>query len=222
MKFTPKGLGKTMLDIVWENRDIRIEHLKYFRGVKVVPTKRWSRSREWDNVLGYYEPDDGVIRIHEQAGKEPELLRASLLTALGESLLGRYIESRLWINGEDISSWGMRRYEIRLRPKADRGCFLDDKALRSYLRLARMLESPHDPFVFGITLNDQEGFLPPGLLFGLLYAWYLNNSYGRIMEYEMSLLRWSPEKLIPCQLEEYNRKKELIRFFRNLVFMHED
>ncbi|MDM7917702.1 MAG: hypothetical protein QUS12_00870, partial [Methanosarcina sp.] len=72
------------------------------------------------------------------------------------------------------------------------------------------------------TLNDQEGFLPPGLLFGLLYAWYLNNSYGRIMEYEMSLLRWSPEKLIPYQLEEYNRKKELVKFFRNLVFMHED
>ncbi|MBN1906125.1 MAG: YvcK family protein [Deltaproteobacteria bacterium] len=222
IKFSPKGLGKTMLDIIWENRDIRIEHLKYFRGVKIVPAAGWSRSREWDNVLGYYEPDDGFIRVHEQAKRDTDLLRASLLTALGESLLGRYIESRRWINGEDISSWGMRRYEIHLRPQIDRECFLDDKALRGFLRLARMLESPHDPFTFGVTLNDKEGFLPPGLLFGLLYAWYLNNSYGRIMEYEMSLLRWSPEKLIPYQLEEYNRKKELVRFFRNMVFMHGD
>jgi len=220
--FTPKSLGKTMLDIIWENRDIRIEHLKYFRGVKIVPAAGWSRSREWDNLLGYYEPEDGLLKIHEQAERDPDLLRASLLTALGESLLGRYIDYRQWINGEDISSWGMRRYEIRLRPIIDRACFLDDSALRCYLRFARMLESPHDPFTFGITLNDQEGFLPPGLLFGLLYAWYLNNSYGRIMEYEMSLLRWSPEKLIPYQLEEYNRKKELVRFFRNLVFMHKD
>jgi uncharacterized cofD-like protein len=221
-KFSPKSLGKTMLDIIWENRDIRIEHLKYFRGVKIVPAAGWSRSREWDNVLGYYEPDDGFINIHEQAKRDPDLLRASLLTALGESLLGRYIESRQWINGEDLATWGMRRYEIRLRPVKDRGCFLNDNDLRRYLRLARMLESPHDPFTFGITLNDKEGFLPPGLLFGLLYAWYLNNAYSRIMEYEMSLLRWSPEKLIPCQLEEYNRKKELVKFFRNLVFMHED
>jgi hypothetical protein len=114
----------------------------------------------------------------------------------------------------------MRRYEIRLRPVRDRGCFLDDPALRRYLRLARMLESPRDPQLFAITLNDQEGFIPPGLLFGLLYAWYLNNAYAGIMEHEMSLLRRPPEKLIPCQFEEYRRKKELIRFFRDEVFMH--
>jgi len=85
-----------------------------------------------------------------------------------------------------------------------------------------MLQSPHDPNTFGITLNDQEGFFPPGLLFGLLYAWYLNNAYGQTMEYEMSLLPWSPKKLMPYQLEERTRKQALIKFFRNVVFLHRD
>jgi len=220
-KFSPKSLRNTMHDMVWENRDIRLEHLKFFRGARIIPAARWTRSKEWDNVRGYYDPGDGMLKVHEQAGKDPELLRDNLLTALGESLLGRYIESRRWVE-EGETPWGMRRYEIRLRPINDRLCFLDNGALRRYLRLARLLQSPHDPSTFGITLNDQEGFLPPGLLFGLLYAWYLNNAYGEIMEYEMSLLRWSPKKLIPYQLEEYTRKQALIKFFRNVVFLHGD
>ncbi|MBN1626145.1 MAG: YvcK family protein, partial [Deltaproteobacteria bacterium] len=113
-------------------------------------------------------------------------------------------------------------YEIRLRPAQVRRCFLGDDDMRTYLRLARMIQSPHAQDTFGITLNDQEGFLPPGLLFGLLYAWYLNNAYGEIIEYEMSLLSWSPKKLIPYQLGEYTRKKHLIEFFRKVVFRHAD
>jgi len=137
-------------------------------------------------------------------------------------LLGRYLESRRWVILEDGNHWGARRYEIRLRPEADRESFLDDGALRTYLQLARMLQSPHDQNTFGITLNNREGFLPPGLLFGLTYAWYLNNAYGGIMEYEMSLLRWSPKRLIPYQLEKRKRKQAIIRFFRNVVFQHAD
>jgi uncharacterized cofD-like protein len=221
-RFFPGRLRNIMHDMVWENRDIRIDHLRFFSGARIIPAARWTRSKEWDNVLGYYDPKDGILKIHEQAGKDPELLRDNLLTALGESLLGRYIKGRNWINHEAGAHWGTRHYEIRLRPVRDRGCFLDDRALKSYLRLARMVQSPHDPDTFGITLNDGEGFLPPGLLFGLLYAWYLNNAYGGIMEYEMSLLRWPPEKLIPYQLEEYTRKLALINFFRNVVFQHAD
>jgi uncharacterized cofD-like protein len=221
-RFSPRSLKSTMHEMVWENRDIRIEHLKFFRGARIIPAARWTRSKEWDNVLGYYDPEDGMLKVHEQVGKDPERIRDNLLTALGESLLGRYLESRHWVRPEIGVNWGARRYEIRLRPVQDRKCFLDDEALRTYLRLARMVQSPHDPNTFGITLSDQEGFLPPGLLFGLLYAWYLNNAYGEIMEYEMSLLRWPPEKLIPYQLEERTRKQALIRFFRNVVFQHGD
>jgi len=82
--------------------------------------------------------------------------------------------------------------------------------------------TPIDPRVYRITLNGNEGFIPPGLLFGLLYAWYLNNEYGEVLEYEMSLLRWPPHKLIPCQLQERNRKQALICFFRREVFEHAD
>jgi len=219
-RFYPKGLQKTMHEIIWENRDIRLDHLKFFRGARIMPAASWTRSKEWDNVLGYYDPEDGMIKVHEQAGRDPERLKDNLLTALGESLLGNYLESRHWMEHETGPSWGSRRYEIRLRPSQERRCFLEDEDLRTYLRLARMMQSPHDPGSFGITLNDQEGFLPPGLLFGLTYAWYLNNAYGEIIEYEMSLLRWSPKNLIPYQLEEYTRKQSLIGFFRKVVFRH--
>jgi uncharacterized cofD-like protein len=218
--FQPRHLQPIMENILWENRDIRIGHLHHFEGVEIIGPEKWSRSKAWDNVLGYYDPEDGLLKVHAHAARDPDHLCANLLTALGESLLGRYIETRRWVVPENGDFWGMRRYEIRLRPVRDRGCFLDDPALRRYLRLARMLESPRDPRLFAITLNDQEGFIPPGLLFGLLYAWYLNNAYAGIMEHEMSLLRRPPEKLIPCQFEEYRRKKELIRFFRDEVFMH--
>ncbi|SEM20187.1 conserved hypothetical protein, cofD-related [Syntrophus gentianae] len=219
-QFSPKILRNTMQEMIWENRDIRIEHLKYFHAARVIPASRWTRSKEWDNVLGYYDPEDGILKIHKQVGNDPERIRENLLIALGESLLGRYLEGRRWVNPEEGNQWGARRYEIRLRSVENRQCFLDDGALRSYLRLARMMPSPHDPNTFGITLNDQEGFIPPGLLFGLLYAWYLNNSYGAVMEYEMSLLRWPPGKLIPYQLEERNRRQALVQFFRKVVFQH--
>lgn len=219
-RFSPRKLQNIMHEMIWENRDIRAEHLNYFRGARIIPSSQWTRSKEWDNVLGYYDPEDGILKVHEQISGDQEKIRDNLLTALGESLLGRYLEHRSWVDLESGGYWGMRRYEIQLRPIQERECFLDEDDLRTYLRLARMLQSPHDPRTFGITLNDDEGFLPPGLLFGLLYAWYLNNDYGEIMEYEMSLLRWPSKRLIPYQREEYARKQSLITFFRQVVFQH--
>jgi uncharacterized cofD-like protein len=221
-RFSPKILHRTFQEIVWENRDIRIEHLKYFQGVTLVAASRWSRSKEWDNVLGYYEPEDGMLKLHEQLHGDHERMKDNLLVAFGESLLGRYLENRRWIVQDVGGDGGARCYEIRLRPVKDRWSFLDDSQLRTYLTLSRMIPSPHDPRTYRITLNGDEGFLPPGLLFGLLYAWYLNNTYGEIMEYEMSLLHWPPQKLIPYQLEERKRKQALIAFFRNVIFKHAD
>ena len=189
---------------------------------RVIPAAQWDRSNEWDNVLGYYDPEDGLLKIHEQLRQDSERLKGNLLIALGESLLGRYLERRRWIDRQAEAEWGARCYEIRLRPVGERECFLDDVGLRTYLSLSRMVPSPHDARTYRITLNGNEGFTPPGLLFGLLYAWYLNNVYGEIMEYEMSLLRWPAQKLIPCQLEERNRKQALINFFRKVVFEHAD
>lgn len=219
-RFRPKELRKVFHELVWENRDIRTDHLKFFRGVRIIAGTGWHRSNEWDNVLGYFDPEDGFLKIHEQLCDEPERMKGNMLIALGESLLGRYLESRRWIDREEAGEWGARCYQIRLRPEGERECFLSDAGLRTYLTLARMVPSPHDARTYRITLNGSEGFIPPGLHFGLLYAWYLNNAYGQVMEHEMSLLHRHPRKLIPCQLEEYNRRRALISFFRKVVFEH--
>ena len=219
-EFRPGSLREVLLDHLWENRDVRPVHLDFFRGVRVVPESEWRRSREWDNVLGYFDPDDGGLKIHEQLMDRPERLREDLTIALGESLLGRYIESRRWVERSSLSVCGARCYEIRLRPARERRCYLGDPQLKTYLRLARMICDPGDARAWRITINNDEGFLPPGLLFGLLFAWYLNNAHGGIMEYEMSLLRWAAGDLIPHQAKERVRRAGLIDFFRNEVFGH--
>lgn len=219
-RWRPARLRDVMLDLAWENRDIRLSHLAFFDSVRAVPARQWQRTTEWDNVLGYYDPVDRTIKLHERLLARPARLRADLLIALGESLLGRYIESRHWMEGSLVGTGGARCYEIRLRPARERRCFLSDGQLRRYLELARMVRDARDPHVYRITINNNEGFLPPGLLFGLLYAWYLDNRYGWIMDYEMSLLRWPPGSLIPHQAKELVRKQGLVDFFRGEVFGH--
>ncbi|MDP8236386.1 MAG: YvcK family protein [Candidatus Erginobacter occultus] len=217
-RFRPKELREIMLDLAWENRDILPGHFSGFKGVRLVGEGEWSRSTEWDNVLGYFDPDDRELKIHRRLLKRPERLREDLLIALGESLLGRYLEKRRWPRPPFHSDPSSRCYEIRLRPPGRRECFLSDRQLHRYLQLARMVPDRKDPLVYRITINDREGFLPPGLLFGLLYAWYLDDAYGSLMDYEMALLRWPEEALMPYQVQERRRKRELVAFFREEVF----
>ncbi len=220
--FQPAGAGlrETLVDLAWENRDIKTEHLGFFRGVRIVPAAEWNRSTEWDNVLGYYDPDDRYIKLHEALSGKPVRLRDDLLVALGESLLGRYIENRRWLDNSCIRSIGARCYEIALRPPGERECYLTDPQVRHYLQLAGMVPDAANPRVFRITFNNDAGFLPSGLMFGLTYAWYLNNTYGNAMEYEMALLRWPAGSLIPHQARERIRKQELVTFFRTEIFGH--
>jgi hypothetical protein len=203
-----------LLEIVWENRDIRPSHMRFFRGAVVVPDNEWNRSKELDNILGYYDPDDRYLKLHEDLLGNPSRLREDFLVALGESLLGQYIETRRW-----TEQYGARCYEIVLKPTSARQCFLADSQLRAYLRMARMTQDPADPRTYRITINQGEGFLPPGLLFGLLYSWYLCGS-GFTMEYEMALLRWPLKSLIPLHARDRIRKKALVTFFRTVIFGH--
>ncbi len=214
----PAQLRDILLDLVWENRDIRLEHLDFSAGARIVPAAQWNRSVEWDNVLGYYDPVDRYLKLHRQLLDDPERLKGNLLIALGESLLGRYIEKRSWITPAGTDGWGSRCFEIRLLPPGKRDCFLTPEQLHDYLTLARMVRHPDSAGTYRITLNHDDGFLPPGLLFGLMYAWYLENSYGPIMEIEMSILYLREDMLIPHQEQEYRRKKALIDFFREQVF----
>ena len=219
-EFRPAVLKDTLLDLAWANRDIQNAHFKFFRAARVISPPRWNRSTDWDNVLGYYDPEDSCLKIHEALISKPERLREDLLIALGESLLGRYIESRRWLESELAFMRHVRCYEISLRPPQERGCFLSDAQLSAYLRLARMIPDSKHPWTYRITLNKGEGFMPPGLLFGLTYAWYLNNAYGSMMDYEMALLRWHARFLMPHQAKERIRKQKLVDFFRSEVFNH--
>jgi hypothetical protein len=212
--FQPAAMRNLLLELVWDNRDIRPSHLRYFRGVKIIPTQRWNRSTELDNILGYYDPVDCYIKLHEDLLNNPSRLRDDFLVALGESLLGRYIEKRQWIKQS-----GARCYEIFLRPAAERECFLTEAQLAAYLQLARMTPDPVNPQIYRITINNDGGFLPPGLLFGLLYSWYLCGS-GFTMEYEMTLLRWPLKSLIPLHVRDRIRKKALVTFIRTVIFGH--
>jgi len=218
----PAALKDVFVNLAWENRDIKPSHLGFFRGTRIISARNWNRSTEWDNVLGYYDREDRYIKLHESLITNPMRLRDDLLVALGESLLGNYIESSRWLDNSCIDAIGARSYEIVLRPPHKRECFLSDALLRTYLHLARMLPDPANPRVLRITINNDEGFLPPGLLFGLTYAWYLDSSCGTAMEYEMALLRWAPESLIPHQAKERIRKQSLIAFFRTEIFGHRD
>ena len=216
--FRPTFLRGIMSDLVWENRDIQIDHLNFFAGARIVSGEEWNRSTEWDNVLGYYDPEDRLLKIHAQLLQSPERLKGNLLIALGESLLGRYIETCRWREPDVINSWGSRCYHIQLRPPGACKCFLTPVQLHAYLQLARMVPHPRDSLAYKITLNNDEGFIPPGLLFGLLYAWYLDNSYGPIIENEMAQLHCPETTLIPHQVKAYRQKKALIAFFRKEVF----
>lgn len=218
--FRPALLKQVLLDLAWDNRDILPEHLKYFRSAKIITEKAWHRSTDWDNVLGFYDPEDECLKVHEDLLKKPSRLREDLLIALGESLLGQYIKSRQLLKGRTDLYPGARLYEIRLRPVSQRNSFLTPRQLQTYLKLARLSPDPRDPSRWRLYLNGTEGFLPPGLLFGLMYAWYLNNAYGGIMEYEMSLLRWPPRSLLPHQAKERMRKQALVNFFRDEIFRH--
>ncbi|MCP4714941.1 MAG: YvcK family protein [Deltaproteobacteria bacterium] len=216
----PKHMLKTVLDLCWENRDIRIDHLDFFRTVRIVSAGGWNRNTKWDNVLGYYDPADRTLKLHEQVTLNKSMLNANLLIALGESLLGNYKKSDRWLTPAPEDTWAGRSFEITLRPANQRHCFLTDSQLHTYLQLTRMVPNPRQASTYRINLNSDEGFLPPGLLFGLMYAWYLNNVYSPIMENEMALLQWPATSLIPHHVQERRRKQNLITFFRTIVFRH--
>ncbi len=98
--------------------------------------------------------------------------------------------------------------------------FLDRDRIRRYLGLARLREIPGSGGVFRLAVNGEEAFVPPGLLFGLHYAWYLNNAFGCGIDHDASMLKLERRDLIPWFLMERDRRRRLIDFFRREVFGH--
>ena len=215
-KCQPETLKEFFIRMAWEHRDIRPEHLAYFKGICILTTNQWERSTEWDNVLGYFDPEDQYIKLHQSLLSNQSRLQENLLIALGESLLGRYIEKRRWF---PLS--GAHCYEIVLRPEAERQCHLSGEQIHTFLQLAQMVPDPENDRVYHIIINRNFGFFPPGLTFGLLYSWYLTGR-GLAAEHEMALLRWPQKILIPLHVRDRVRKESLVRFFRTEIFGHND
>lgn len=207
-----------LIDLIWENRNIKIKHLSFFAGIKIIQPNKWNRSTEWDNILGYYDPKDKYLKINCQLLKDEKRLKGNILIALGESLLGNYIQNKYWLEPKNDNLWGFRIYQIKLRKSIEREIYLNENQLHYFLKLARMTKHPFNKNIFQITLNNDEGFIPPGLLFGLLYGWYLNNTYEPIMDNELGILHCHKKSLIPHQYKEYIRQRNLIDFFRNEIF----
>jgi uncharacterized cofD-like protein len=219
MDIADDRLRETFLDILWHNREIHLDHLAFVQGIQMIRKNKWARSTEWDNILGYYEPNDGYLKIHEHLLKGPEQrLTEDLLIALGESLLGNYFRGKSIREVREGGGLLGKIFEIELQPLRERSCFLTDRELREYLRLAQLRSSRRGPDKFRMVINGNEAFTPPGLLFGLLYAWYVNNRFGGIVDYEMSLIRWKISELIPKPSMVRTRMQEQIDFFRRVVF----
>lgn len=212
-------LKKLLREIVWNNREILVEHLRCFKGIRIIKARAWSRSTEWDNILGYFDPAHETIYLHESVLEGPEdRLIEDLLIAMGESLLGNYFIWKqvrpLVENGETIG----KLFELHLRNPAERRCFLSDAELKQYLLLAQLSQCQQNRNHYTMVINGSEAFTPPGLLFGLVYAWYLNNTQCEFINYEMSIVQRKISQLIPRQSMEKERMQNLITFFRRNVF----
>ena len=78
--------------------------------------------------------------------------------------------------------------------------------------------SPKQRRLYARTVNGEEGFMPPGLLFGLLFAWCLDNRFAPIIDHMMAVRRRGPDGLVAQQAETVRRRENLVRFFRERVF----
>ena len=67
-------------------------------------------------------------------------------------------------------------------------------------------------------MNLAEGFTPPGLYFGLFYAWYLDNALAPTIEYKMAIMRNARTSMIAEQARMSRRRGDTIDFFREKVF----
>ena len=214
-----RGLGgqRRVADILWHHGDIPVRHLDWLRGMVVVPPGEWARGQEWDNLYSFYDPDDGMIKVRQDLARGSRF-EVAFLVALGQSLLGNYALAKevrpLLHEGDQVG----KVYHLTLRPEAERSCYLSEQELLHYLTLARMRQSPHDPAHFTRVVNADEGFTPPGLLFGLCYAWYLDNRFASHIEYKMAVVRSEVSDLVPAQVKSQALRREMIDFFRSVVF----
>jgi uncharacterized cofD-like protein len=205
-------------EIIWRHPDIQPDHFQWIRGICLIDTACWKRCQEWDNVFSFFDPADGCVKIRSDQAVESSRLEMAFLVGLGQSLLGNYAaEKRL----EDIVYKGEtagRVFCLQVRESAALQCFFTPEQIHEYLQLCRMNSSCTQKRLYTRLVNGQEGFTPPGLLFGLIFTWYLDNRFAPNIDYKMSIMKDELSYLIPEQVRIVGRRKQLIRFFREVVF----
>ena len=205
-----------LLDIVWTHKDVMVSHLENIKGIMCIADEAWRRDQRWDNVFSYYDPKDGMVKIRQDRFVVKRNLEISFLITVGQALLGNYAETKEVKKVQVADYTPGNIFHLYLRKATDRKSFFDEKEIRDYLILARMVQQSE--LHFTRLVNGEEGFTPPGLLMGVMYAWYLNNTFASHIEYKMSVLSVNQSDLIPEQLKMKKRREKLITFFRKSVF----
>ena len=204
-------------EIFWSHPTIPLAHFQYVAGISCIDKEKWDRDQRWDNVFSFFDPEDKFIKIRSDQFYVREKLEVALMIAFGEALLGNYAKEKVM---EDVLIKGLligKVYHLYLQGKEDRSCYFDGSQLGTFLLLARMFPT-NDKNHYIRLVNSGEGFTPPGLLMGLMYAWYLDNRLATHIEYKMSLMKINQSNLIPEQLKMSDRRKRMITFFREVVF----
>jgi uncharacterized cofD-like protein len=207
-------------EILSHHSDVLPEHLDYTRGIVLVEAKQWHRSQQWDNIFSFYDPQERLINIREDQTATPERFAMAFLIALGQSLLGNYIQNKTMDDVLEEGEQVGRVYRLVIREEHEYSGFFNMVELDLYLSLARMRRSRGSQALYTRLVNSNEGFTPPGLLFGLFYTWYLDNRFAGNIEYKMSIMRNAVSDMIPEQVKIVDRREGLVSFFREKVFRH--
>lgn len=210
-------LRTTIEDILWDHPIIPLTHLGYIDGIHCIDGEQWDRDQQWDNVFSFFDPEDRCIKIRgDQIGIRKKL-EVALMIAIGEALLGNYAEKKVV---KDVVVDGLllgRVYHLFLKEQQERRCYLSYEQLHTFLDLARMCQT-EDENHYTRIVNKGESFTPPGLLMGLMYAWYIDNRLASHIEYKMSVMKIKQTDLIPEQLKMADRRQKMITFFKEVIF----
>jgi uncharacterized cofD-like protein len=212
------GVTELITDMLWKHADIHRDHLNNFSALTLVSEDNWKRSQKWDNVFSFYDPECNIIKIRRDMLYDEKKFEIAFLIALGQSLLGNYAERKEMVPVIEECGHLGKIYKLTVKKQQDRLCYFSEQELDQYLHLTRMVLSENNKQMYTRLINGTEGFTPPGLLFGLIYAWYLDNSFSTHIEYKMAIMKNEITNLIPEQVKSSERRKALVDFFRMVVF----